>query len=443
MNRFFRTAYTTSFVYLFLALLAALITGVGMPLPAFLCLYLGLLLFILPYAMPRLNGKEALFGLLGVLLALLGFVPILLYRCGIVHYIAYGLGLLAAAIFTNTLKHRTTHDDFSAKFRFSAILILAFIIGLYFLQIIRLTEETALPVETERIKQALDNVVPVAIIMLVSGVLLLRGLRGLQGSADERAFNRRQLRDVLIYSAAVSGVFFAKPLITKGMVWLVNDVVRPFLRWIAWAFNRFLELIANKHPNFDSPKPEMTPEPDEPLMPLPSQMVTELDPEGYKLDEAAETNLYKTLVYVLLAMIAAALIVILIIEIRKLVKKLRGRGASRGRGYPNEIREALTDEETERTEEKPRKRSADPRIRIRYYYREFMRHMRRILVYIHPSDTCGEIRERSKPVLHIDGEELAEFSGIYEHARYSSVNTPTEQEAERMKTIFERIKKNR
>ena len=61
MNRFFRTAYATTLVYLLLTLFAVLIARVGMPFPAFSCLYFGLLLCLLPGALPHLNGKERLF----------------------------------------------------------------------------------------------------------------------------------------------------------------------------------------------------------------------------------------------------------------------------------------------------------------------------------------------------------------------------------------------
>ena len=44
MNRFFRTAYATTLVYLLLTLVAVLIARVGMPFLAFSCLYFGLLL---------------------------------------------------------------------------------------------------------------------------------------------------------------------------------------------------------------------------------------------------------------------------------------------------------------------------------------------------------------------------------------------------------------
>ncbi|MBO4384897.1 MAG: hypothetical protein J5854_05710 [Clostridia bacterium] len=443
MNRFFRTAFSTSLVYLVLALIAALITGKGVPLPAFTCLYFGLLIMLLPYAMPKLAGREALFALLGVLAALAGCLFLLLFRCAVAHYLAHLMGMLAAALFMSTLKHRTTHDDFAAKFRFAVIAMIALIASVYFSILIGITEEIMLPAETERVRKAFDSIIPIAIITLMTGVLLLRGLRGMQGSVNEKAFNRRQLRDVVIYASAVTAVFVVSPYFHDVLVWLMNKVVRPAFRWILWAINRLLDLMANKKPLFDDTKPELTPVPDEDLMPLPTNMVTELEPESYKIDEAAETGLYKTLVYIMIGIAAAVLIVILVIELRKLIKKLRDRGGSRGRGYPNEIREALDDEDEKDRADKPKKRSPDPRVRIRWLYAEFLRFLRRVPVRIKPSDTCGNINDRTKKALRVNRGDLSEFRDIYEQARYNMTEAPTDRDAARMKTLLDSLKKHR
>ena len=444
MNRFFRTAYAAAFVYLFLALIAGLATGVGMPFPAFLCLYFGLLLALLPNALPKLRGREPLFLALGVLMALLGALPIRLSGGTAAHYVAHGLGVLAAGLFLRTLKHRTTHSDFAAKFRFSIVLVLALIALVYLSLLVRTADETLLPVQQAYVSGAIDHVVPVAIMLLVTGVLLLRGLRGLQGMVNEKAFNRRQLRDLLLYAAVVIVVFVFRPLryLYRGGVWLMDSVVRPALRYLLWAFDQFLELIANKEPKFDPPTPEATPDPSEYVLPPSPPLFGEQEPEHYKIDEAGESRLYQTILYIFVGAFAAILLVILILEIRKMIRKLRERSAQ-GRGYPNEVRESLDEADGAHRGRKPRRRSGDPRLRMRYLYGEFLRFLRRVPLHIDPADTCGRIEQRAQNALRQRDEELAEFRALYEQARYRADEAPTEGDAARMKALLDRLKKGR
>jgi hypothetical protein len=440
MNRFLRTAYSTSLVYFVLAFIAALSTGVGMPFPAFLCLYFALLIILLPNAVPKLKGRGALLILPGVLLALLGFLAVKLYRCPSAHYIVHGLGLIAAAIFLGALRHRTTHDDFEAKFRFSVIAVLAFVAVMYLILLFGSTEELVVPIKKEYVKQAVDHGVPIAIMLLVTGVLLLRGLRGLQGTMSEKDFNRRQLRDVLVYGSLVSVVFMINPYLYRGLRWFVNSVLHPAGQGVVWAFNKLLELLANKRMDpFEVPDVDTTPAPSE-YVPAPqTDMFVDKEPEHYMIDDADEGTLYRTLLYIFIAVAAAILLTILIIELVKLIEKLRERAGGRGRGYPNEIREALGDEDTGNRAEKPKKRG-EPRIRIRYYYREFMRLLRREHVRIEASDTCGSINDRARKTRRGKEEELSEFRELYEKARYRAEEAPAEQDAARMKTLYEELK---
>jgi|GEM_PF-2569908 len=441
MNRFLRTAYATTFVYLFLSLFAALMTGVGMPFSAPLCLYFGLLLILLPGAMPALRDKGTLLRLLGVLLALLGFLPLWLRGCSAAHGVAHGLGILAAGAFVPILRHRTTHSDFAAKFRFSILLLLVLIAYMYLSLLVGITEEAIVPIARGHVSQALDHLVPIFILLLMTGVLLLRGLRGLQGTLDERAFNRRQLRDLLLYASLVGVAFVFDPLprLFRGLSWLLGRGGR----WLVWAFGRLLDLLANKEPKFDPPKPEATPDPAEDYPPPPVETVTEQEPAHYKLDEAGETTLYKTILYIFLAAAAAVLLAILILEVRKLIRRIRDRGGAAGRGYPNEIRESLDGEDPAKRGRRPKRRSPLPRLRIRYLYGAFLRFLRRVPLRIEPCDTCGRINERAGRVMHLDRGDLSEFREIYEQARYCEGRAPSEQDAARMKKLFDRLKRGR
>ena len=99
MNRFFRTAYSATLVYLCLTLFGVLFTGVGMPFPAFSCLYFGLLLFLLPDISQKLIGKELLFSVIGTVTAMLGFLPIALWHCPMLHWLIHLSGITAAVVF--------------------------------------------------------------------------------------------------------------------------------------------------------------------------------------------------------------------------------------------------------------------------------------------------------------------------------------------------------
>lgn len=440
MNRFFRTAYATTLVYLFLSLIAALATGIGVPFLSFLCLYFGLLVALLPHAMPKQQGREALMAVLGVLLALLGFLPILLNGGRAIHCIVHGLGMLAAAVFFRLLRYRTTHNDFIAKFRFTLVVLLVLIAGLY-LSLLLGTAEDIFQVRKEHVSRALDHLAPLVILLLMTGVLLLRGLRGLQGTMDEKTFNRRQLRDLLIYGSLVSVLFLVDPFryLSRGLSFLWEDVVRPAMRFLAWAFERLLELLANKEPKFAPPTPEATPDPADYYLPLPAETVMEQEPTQYKIDDAGEETLYRTILYIFLAALAAVLLAILVVEARKLLRRLRDRGTS-GRGYPHEIRESLDRADGAGKAERPKKRGADPRIRIRYLYGQFLRYLRRVPIRIEPADTCGKIQEHTKKALRVSDRDLAAFTALYEQARYHDGAAPTEQDAARMKKLLDKLK---
>ena len=85
---------------------------------------------------------------------------------------------------------------------------------------------------SETLRQAISGTVPYAIILLTSGTLLLRGLRAQLGIAEEQAFNRRQLRDVLIFAVLVTLVFAVDPFVylKKALSFLLDEVLRPSVR---------------------------------------------------------------------------------------------------------------------------------------------------------------------------------------------------------------------
>lgn len=438
MNRFFRTAYAATLAYLCMTLFAVLITGVNMPFPAFSCLYIGLLLALLPEISPKQAGREPLFILIGAAAALLGFLPIMLLHCPLTHYVVHLAGIAFAAAFCPLLRHRTTHSDFQAKYKFTVVLLLI-LIGFIILALLSgIGESGIVLIQSENVRLAINGVVPLAIVLLVTGVLLLRGLRAQEGVVDEKAFNRRQLRDTLLFAAIVTAVFFVDPFfyLKKAAAFLFTEAVRPAAFFLARMLSALLNLMACARPETEQAAPTPPPTSDPKEMPI--AQLAETKPERYWIEGK---DLSLVISYIFLAVAAVVLLVILALQIRKLIKSLRKRSKNRGRGYPHETRETIPAAAVARRRDKPKMRSEDPRERMRYLYAEFLRYLRRIPIRFGEANTCREIEKRAKNGLYVGSADLSDFSDLYEKARYRQKDKPTDTEARRMKKLLDRIKK--
>ncbi len=439
MNRFFRTAYAMTLAYLFATILAVLITGVKVPFAAFSCLYFGLLIALLPAASQKLSGKEPLFGCIGAAVALLGFLPIVLRHCPLLHYFVHAIGIACAAVFCSVLRHRTTHDDFEAKYKFTIITVLIMIGFIYLGLLSGIYESGMVTASRENMRLAMNCIVPIAIVLLVTGVLLLRGLRAQDGTIDERTFNLRQLRDTLIFAALVTLIFAVDPFpfLKKAAVFLFKDVLRPAASFLARMLAALLQMMSCARPEAErAPEtPAPTADPEAP----PVAQLAETQPEHYKIDGK---DLSLTISYIFLAAAAVVLLVILALQIKKLVKRLRDRSKNRGRGYPHEKRETISvKNEAHSRGKQPKKRGGTPRERMRYLYAEFLHYLRRVPIRFADTNTCREIEARAKSGLLADSSDLSDFSGLYEQARYREEDVPTEDDERRMKTLLGRIKK--
>ena len=436
MNRFFRTAYATTFVYLCLTLSGVLISGAGMPFPAFSFLYFGLLMCLLPGVSPKLAGKERLFYGLGALTALLGFLPIALWHCPPIHWFIHLLGIAAAAVFLSVLRHRTTHGIFMAKYEFSVILLLV-VIGMVCLGMVtfiygdgQASERAAL------LKLALSNIVPYAVVLLASGVLLLRGLRA-QPGMDEQTFNRRQLRDTLIFAVIVTLVFAVDPFVylKQAVYFLVTEVLRPGARGLVQLLSLLLKVLSRpKQPSEETMPIEETMEDGQ----IPVLEPAEADTEHFHF---TGDDLTRAIAYVCVAAAALALLCFLAVQIRKMIRNLLERSRNRGSGYPNETREALPPEEGSKRKKKPKKRSSDPRERMRWLYGEFLRHLNKLRVRFAGSNTCGEIERRAEENAAAGPETLSGLTALYEEARYRLEDAPTEADVQAMKEFVDKVKK--
>ena len=439
MNRFLRTVYSVTYVSLFLTLFLVFGTGADVPLPAFLCLYFGMMIALFPSIFDRLAGKEPVFLPIGVLAALLGYLPILLSGCPVVHSIAYGISLFSGVLFYFLRRHKTTHAFFTGFFRTTVIVAAAVIAFITLMLIPAFYGTGAVSFGWDRIVCIANNVIPVLIMLLTTGILLLRGLRAEQNGIDDRAFKRRQIRDLLIFAALVGVVYAFHPLqyLRAALVFLRDKALLPAILWLYRLLQRTFDAVGGAFLNKqyvseikDAPQPEPDPTPLEPSTIFAGN--TEI--KDHRIDIP-----YETVLYILLAFVTVVLVILFVIAFRKLIRKIRSR---KNQGYPNETVEKIEEETPEVREKKPKKLSADPRLRIRYQYAEFMKHLKDRRVRLKKSDTCGEIGMRARNELHADEAEMNAFSDLYERARYCAAEAPTEDDAKRMKSLLGRIRQD-
>lgn len=437
MNRFFRTAFSTTLVYLCLTLFGILIARARMPFLAFSCLYLGLLFSLLPGVSERLEGKELLCVVIGAVTAMLGFLPIALWHSPPLYWAIHLLGFGAAAVFRSSLRHRTTHSDFMAKYEFTAAALLILIGFVCLGTLTGIYQNGQSSERAQAVSLAVSGIVPYAVVLLGSGVMLLRGLRAQPGMVDEQAFRRRQLRDALIFAVVVALVFAADPFVylEKASSFLLNKVLRPFARTLG---RLLLSLLRSPSP--PDRQVEVTLPPQETMDP---KQLPALEPAQEAVEHYAfeGNDLTLTIAYIFIAATAAVLLVLLVLQIRKLVLELRGRSHDRGSGYPNETREALPPKEETGRKRRPKRRRGDPRERIRYLYGAFLRCLGKRRVQVDRTDTCGEIRQRAEKRSFAEPSTLSELTRIYEEARYRLEETPSGADAQAMEELLDRIKK--
>ena len=382
MTRFFRTVYAVALSSLLLTLISALVTGVHMPFSAFACLLFGLLLVMLPNVLQKWVDRGTLFTLLGAAAALLGFLPILLLHGPVSQYIFYAASLAAAAILLLLLRHNTTHNNFKARFGFVTVVVLCvlayFILSTSWLVPSKDSVYSKPILDPDRVKLALNDIIPYVIVHLAAGVLCLRGLRAQHGNVDEKRFQRRQLRDAMIFITVVSTVFVAAPYLKTIWDYLLNTAIAPFLRMIA----RVIEAVfagatkPGEQPMSSAPVPTEAPTTAVPEITQPLGTPSPVSEPAFSQETPPPAHLKSDTILrlVLTSLIFAAVILIVSIVLVKLLRRLKRDD----RSYPNESCEALPKTEEPKKEAKPAKHSADPRKRMRYLYADYLKRLRRI-----------------------------------------------------------------
>lgn len=427
MNRFLRVAYITCFLYTLSGLGLEGFTGLEFPIFCFVALYAGLLVFMLQGVIPTLEKFRLLLQICGVMITICGFLPLIHHSLGFI--IVYLLNAAITFVLAVKLNYNSIHRDFAAKFKFSIIVMM-----LIFAVALILSGGTDTFINQEHMRNATQHAVPCFIVTLAMGVLLLRGLRAVIGIVDERQFNKRQLIDTIIFFAACI-VFWATDalnLITRGLEWMLSTIIMPIINQIAYWLSSLFDLMVNQNPLPMGTDAPVTPAPtyDIELTPPPEGVI---DPSNNGSTQV-DFEFFKYMV-----MIAAALLVIVILWI--IVTKLLKRGKHGSSiGYPNETREDLGIMLDDRTERPISRFNRNPRMRIRYLYQEFMRHLSLGGVSIEKSDTCADIEKRSRIAIFSKQDEIAEFSDVYRKARYDMDTEPVNDDAERAKRLYNSIR---
>lgn len=422
MTIFLCIGFFVAFAYGVVSMVLGTFTGAPLPAAAFVCLFGGVLLGRLPDVAEKLKRLRTLSLLAGTAAALAGFVFL---PSQAAHARSYALLLALAVLLVWKLRYEPRYYRFVSAFRFvcAAALVL---IGTVFV----LATADGLSSRRENAIAALSDVLPILVVMLACGVLALRGLRAADSVVDRARFDRRQLRDTLVFFAFCALCLLVQPwrwlvsladLIYRGIVDPVSQGADSFGDWL-------FRLLRNPNPSQAQPSGGNSGGSG-------SAAPSAAAPSGGELLSPEETFESGSIpmAYIFAAFLTAALLIALVVlffKLRKLPRRPR-------HGYPNEALESV--EEAEAPEEKPISRfRREPRMKIRFYYRSFLHRLSAKHVDLPRSDTCERISQRAAAYC-ADGEALEEFTELYRKARYCTQETPTAEDAARAKALSRRL----
>lgn len=429
MNKFLRVSYIISFLYtLFIAVLGS-VTNFDFPIWCFIACYIGILSFMLPNIMPQFQKYHLLARVGGIIIALSGLL--FLIKAPISYPIVNLLLVILGFVLAVKLQYNTIHRDFVSKFNFSTILLCLFYALLAMLSSEQFTFLNITVVVKSPVQSAIVNSIPCLVVTLTMGILLLRGLRAASGIVDEKEFNKRQLRDTIIFFVACIAVWATDLLnaIKSGVIFIVENIIVPFFRWIVDLLVRLEEMLINKNPPDWSSDYTSTPYPTKEVTPVPEAIL------GQQQNYKYSSDFFAGLIYVVLSIL---IIAVLWWVFSNLLKK--GKRA-KYLGYPNETRESIDDLPNKLLEKPISRLNRNPRMRIRYIYREFMLHLRRKGAAVKRASTCGEIESSAKEITYKHATEIEMLSNTYRKARYCLENEPTAEDAKLAKKLYDSIVK--
>lgn len=434
MNRFLRISFIIGMAYTLISLFTGSITGVMYPLGCYAMIWLGTLIFMLGEVIPKLKKYDVLLKCLGVIIEAAGFIFIIINKCIPAYYGVHAVMLIGSVLLAILLKYNTIYRDFAAKFKFS---VLALILLFCLMGLMTGGSENVF-FNMDFTVASMINSIPPFIISIVMGILLLRGLRASVGIVDETEFNKRQLRDtVMFFGGCMLVIVTGLPALLARLAELVaKTIINPALLWLQKLMYNFVELLVNKNPPYlpnNQGVVESTPNTVD-ITPMPTLGLTQPNTAAPVEDKSNE--MIKILL-ILFAIILGA--VILCIVISKLFK--RGKRAV-SFGYPYEESETIEDDGEGR--EKPISRhSRLPRQKIRYYYYSFLKHIHRKGGRLRRSDTCEQVADIAEELVNGHTQELREFSSVYRKARYNFNEETTSEDVKRAKQLLDSLSKQR
>lgn len=429
MNKFLRISFITGFTGTILSLLIQSITGYAYPIWCYIAIYIGTLLFMLNMIIPSLESRRVLLRICGIAAAVLGSLLLLSYPVS--HLICNLLMTVLSFSLVFILRYNTIHRDFVSKFSFSLV-VFAVVYSVFAL----FSGETGYNLfDGNVVKLAIANSIPFLVITLAMGILLLRGLRASSAVVNEKEFNRRQLRDTLIFFGACVIVWGTRLL--KGIELLAKflfaDVIIPLLMRISDLLGKIEEALVNRNQVTSSPSPvNPTPYPTKEITPLPELTPSATLTPGQVVDNSE--NMIETLMYIILG-IAVAFVLFII-----LTKLLKQGDRGKDMGYPNETSEDIGEIEQKPKEKPLSRRMREPRLRIRYIYSEFMAYIKRRGGQVVPSDTCSDVESSAKAVTYNRQDDITALSDTYRKARYNLNSEVTADDVKEAKKHFNSIK---
>lgn len=435
MNRFLRVSFAIGMIYTFLSLFTGSITGVMYPFGCYAMLWLGTLLFLISLIIPKLRRYDLILKIIGVIIAVASFVFIAVNKCPVVFYVVNAALTVSCFVLVLTLKYNTIHRDFAAKFKFTVIAVV-----LVFCLVCLLTGGSGnVFFDAEYTWAAVLNSIPSFIIAIVMGILLLRGLRASVGIVNEVEFNKRQLRDTVVFFSGcllitVSGL---PSLIVRFFELFAETLINPLILWIDKLIYNIGELLVNRNPPISIGDDAYATQPAAnvgDITPAPSPSLSTSVP--YTPSEDKSNEMIRVLM-VIFGVIIAAIIIYIVVGI--LLK--RGKRTV-SYGYPYEESETIEDGE-EKREKQISRRSRTPRLKIRYYYLEFLRSLKRCGGKLSNSHTCEQVADMAKSLLPEHDREIIEFSDVYRKARYNLNVEPTPVDVKRAKQLFNSINKRK
>lgn len=273
---------------------------------------------------------------------------------------------------------------------------------------------------------SLTEAVPYLVDFLAAGVLLLQNLRHEEGSSDKKKFERHQIKQTILFFAACLAITLGRLAELIGnfvYLWILRPIAAVIMR-IFWEIVKFvIDLIPErKGIHLDEEFIEHQKRLEEEYY---SPFAAKVQEEIMKQDWSEKSDY--TMLLVTIGIIAA----------------LVGFAILMGHKGKNRLAPVIEDEREELLEIEPpatklKKRSLQPEIVVRFYYRAFMRKVDTKTRNVLRSDTTAEIAEKYGAPAEPKAEAVKELTDIYRKTRYSK-ELVTRQDASRVKGLMKEI----